>query len=233
MVSENVEEYLECIWELTQDGTPARTTDIAKRMKISPASVTEMLQKLDAAGYIVYEKYKGAMLTEEGNRIGATIKRRHRLLERFLVDVLGIDRDRSHEEACRLEHMISDESEKRISEIMNHPRTCPDGDPIPLMEEIVCKLEPDKDSVLLSELEEGSEGTITHLRCDDSQKVRRIIAMGFVPQRHLCIEERLPMNGPVLVKVGDSRVALAKDYADMVYVHPRPGHGQCRHRHGR
>lgn len=232
MVSENVEEYLECIWELTQDGTPARTTDIAKRMKFSPASVTEMMQKLDANGYIVYEKYKGATLTEEGMRIGATIKRRHRLLERFLVDVLGIDKEKSHEEACRLEHMLSEESERRISEIMNHPTTCPDGDPIPRMDEI-CKVRSDKGSVSLSEVEEGSEGTISHLRCDDSQKIRRIISMGFVPDRRFAVEERLPMNGPVLVRVGDSRVALAKDYADLVYVHVRPGCGKGRCRRGR
>lgn len=232
MVSENVEEYLECIWELTQDGTPARTTDIAKRMKFSPASVTEMLQKLDSMGYITYEKYKGATLTEEGMRIGSTIKRRHRLLERFLVDILGVDKEKSHEEACRLEHMISEESERRISEMMNHPTTCPDGDPIPNMEEI-CKLPHDKESVALSDLEEGSEGTISHLRCEDSQKIRRIISMGFVPQRKLAIEERLPMNGPVLVRVGDSRVALAKDYADLVYVHVRPGCGKRRCRRGR
>lgn len=232
MVSENVEEYLECIWELTQDGTPARTTDIAKRMKFSPASVTEMLQKLEVAGYINYEKYKGATLTEAGMRIGATIKRRHRLLERFLVDILGIDKEKSHDEACRLEHMLSEESERRISEIMNHPTTCPDGDPIPAMEEI-CKLKADESSVALSDMEEGSEGTISHLKCEDSNKIRRIIAMGFVPDRKLSIEERLPMNGPVLVKVGDSRVALAKDYADLVYVRPRPGCGRRRCRHGR
>ncbi|MCG7844467.1 MAG: metal-dependent transcriptional regulator [Methanomassiliicoccales archaeon] len=231
-MSENIEEYLECIWELTQDGTPARTTDIAKRMKFSPASVTEMLQKLDTAGYIVYKKYKGAKLTEEGMRIGSTIKRRHRLLERFLVDILGIDKEKSHEEACRLEHMLSEESERRISEIMNHPTTCPGGCPIPRMDEL-CKPRSDKESIALSDLEEGSEGIISHLRCDDSQKVRRVIAMGFVPDRHLSIEERLPMNGPVLVKVGDSRVALAKDYADLVYVNIKPGCGKRRCRRGR
>jgi len=187
---------------------------------------------LDASGYIVYEKYKGVTLTEEGRRIGSTIKRRHRLLERFLVDILGIDKEKSHEEACRLEHMLSEESEQRISEIMNHPTTCPDGDPIPAMDQI-CKVRPQKESVALSDLAEGSEGVISHLRCDDSSKIRRIIAMGFVPNRCLSIEERLPRNGPVLVKVGDSRVALAKDYADLVYVHVQPGCGKRRCRRGR
>ena len=114
MVSENVEEYLECLWELTQDGTPARTSDIAKRMDVSPASVTEMMQRLDSQGYISYERYKGATLTEKGLRIGEAIKRKHRLLERFLVDVLGIEKERSHEEACRLEHALGAEALERL-----------------------------------------------------------------------------------------------------------------------
>lgn len=232
MVSENVEEYLECIWELTQDGTPARTTDIAKRMKVSPASVTEMMQRLDTAGYITYEKYKGVTLTESGMLIGSHIKRKHRLLERFLVDVLGIDNEKSHDEACRLEHMLSDESERRISEMMNHPTTCPDGDPIPALDEL-CLVKGDKDSSVLSELEEGDQGVISHLSCEDPQKIRRIIAMGFVPERALTVEEKLPMNGPVLVQVGDCRVALAKEYADLVHVNTRKRNGkQHRHRGG-
>ncbi|MDD1772376.1 MAG: metal-dependent transcriptional regulator [Methanomassiliicoccales archaeon] len=217
MVSENIEEYLECIWELTQDNAPARTTDIAKHMNVAPASVTEMLQKLHASGFITYEKYKGALLTEDGMEIGAHIKRKHRLLERFLFDVLGLEKSKVHEEACRLEHMLSDESEKRISEMMNHPTHCPDGDPIPKMDELRGS---DESTVLLSTLDEGTEAVITHLSCRDPQKIRRIIAMGFVPERRITVEERLPMNGPLLVQVGDCRVALAKEYADMVYVNP-------------
>ncbi|MHC1709402.1 MAG: metal-dependent transcriptional regulator [Methanomassiliicoccales archaeon] len=229
MVSENIEEYLECIWELTQDGTPARTTDIAKKMKVSPASVTEMMQRLDSLGYITYEKYKGVTLTESGNKIGETIKRKHRLLERFLVDVLGIAKDKSHDEACRLEHMLSDESERRISEMMNHPTTCPDGDPIPALDQLC--LNRDENSSVLSEMSEGDEGIISHLSCEDPQKIRRIIAMGFVPERCLTVEEKLPMGGPVLVQVGDCRVALAKEYADLVFVNTKR-RCQKRHRHG-
>ncbi|HNX47119.1 MAG TPA: metal-dependent transcriptional regulator [Methanomassiliicoccales archaeon] len=229
MVSENIEEYLECIWELTQDGTPARTTDIAKKMKVSPASVTEMMQRLDSLGYIVYEKYKGVTLTDSGNKIGETIKRKHRLLERFLVDVLGIANDKSHEEACRLEHMLSDESERRISKMMNNPTTCPDGDPIPALDQLC--LNKDEDSSVLSELSEGDEGIISHLSCDDPQKIRRVIAMGFVPERCITVEEKLPLGGPVLVQVGDCRVALAKEYSDLVFVNTRR-HCQKRHRHG-
>ncbi|QLH75534.1 MAG: metal-dependent transcriptional regulator [Methanomassiliicoccales archaeon] len=217
MVSENVEEYLECLWELSQDGRPVKTKNIAKKMNVSPASVTEMMQRLSEAGYVKYEKYKGTTLTDEGHRIGARIKRKHRLLERFLVDVLGLDKGEGHEEACRLEHTLSDESEKRICQMMNNPKTCPDGDPIPECNEdcTLCASEP---SIPLTEVERGEKVKITHLVCDDAIKMRRIISMGIVPGRTLCVEDRLPMGGPILLSIQDSKIALARDYASMVHV---------------
>ncbi|MCE5297159.1 MAG: metal-dependent transcriptional regulator [Euryarchaeota archaeon] len=223
MVSENVEEYLECIWGLTQKGSPAKTKEIAERMKVSPASVTEMMQKLADMGYVNYEKYKGVTLTERGTEIGAKIKRKHRLLERFLVDVLGLKNEESHEEACRLEHTLSDESEKRICHMMNNPETCPDGDPIPKCKDdcSLCMSEP---SVPLTDVVKGDKAVITHLVCDDTVKMRRIISMGIVPGRTLCVEDRLPMGGPIVLMIQDCKIALAKDYAAMVHVSPT---GRC------
>jgi DtxR family transcriptional regulator, Mn-dependent transcriptional regulator len=217
MVSENIEEYLESIWELNQLGKPAKTTDIAAELKVSPASVTEMLQKLAEEGYVIYEKYKGVTLTEEGNRIGSKIKRRHRLLERFLVDILGVSNEKSHEEACRLEHTISDISEKSLCQMMNNPQTSPKGKPIPRCENncLDCIGEP---TVSMSMLKPGEAGLISHLKCNEAAKVRRIISMGFVPGRKVCVEEELPMGGPFLVNVEDSRIALAREYAAMVFV---------------
>jgi len=226
MVSENIEEYLECIWELTQKGSPAKTKDIAKRMKVSPASVTEMMQRLADLGYVNYEKYKGVTLTETGMEIGAKIKRKHRLLERFLVDVLGLKKEESHEEACRLEHTLSDESEKRICQMMNNPQTCPDGDPIPQCKDDCssCVSEP---SYALTEVAKGDKAVISHLVCDDNTKIRRIISMGIVPGRTLCVEDKLPMGGPILLSIQDCKIALARDYASMVYVSPA---GHCERR---
>jgi DtxR family transcriptional regulator, Mn-dependent transcriptional regulator len=217
MVSENIEEYLECIWELTQRGSVAKTTDIASELKVSPASVTEMVQKLAEGGYVIYEKYKGVTLTEEGTRIGSKIKRRHRLLERFLVDILGVSNEKSHEEACRLEHTISDVSEKSLCQMMNNPQTSPKGKPIPRCENscLDCVGEP---TISMSMLKVGEAGLITHLKCTESAKVRRIISMGFVPGRKVCVEEELPMGGPFLISIEESKIALAREYAAMVFV---------------
>ncbi|HSV42759.1 MAG TPA: metal-dependent transcriptional regulator [Methanomassiliicoccales archaeon] len=219
MVSENVEEYLECVWELTQKGGPAKTKDIADKMKVSPASVTEMMQKLADSGYVHYEKYKGVTLTEKGNEIGEKIKRKHRLMERFLYDVIGLQKEESHEEACRMEHTLSDESERRICQMMNNPQTCPDGDPIPRCKDD-CSLCASEPSIPLVDVRKGQTAVITHLVCDDTTKMRRIISMGFVPGRKICVEDRLPMGGPLLVTIQETKIALAKDYAALVHVLP-------------
>ena len=192
-------------------------------MKVSPASVTEMMQRLAEMGYVQYEKYKGVTLTDSGNQIGTKIKRKHRLMERFLYDVIGLEKKDCHEEACRMEHTLSDESERRICQLMNNPKTCPDGDPIPECNDncALCVSEP---SLPLSEIPKGEHGVITHLMCQDTAKMRRIIAMGFVPGRRICVEDKLPMGGPLLLNVEDTKIALARDYASLVHVLPS---GKC------
>ena len=107
-ISENAEDYLACIYDLSHEGVPVKTSEISGRLKLSPASVTEMTQRLASEGYLNYERYKGVTLTPAGSRVAERIKRRHRLLERFLVDVLGRTSEDSHEEAMRLEHNFSE-----------------------------------------------------------------------------------------------------------------------------
>ncbi|MBM4237781.1 MAG: metal-dependent transcriptional regulator [Euryarchaeota archaeon] len=218
MASENVEEYLECVFDLTQNGFPAKTSDIATCLKVSPASVTEMVQRLSDLGFLEYEKYKGATLTEKGMEVAVRIKRKHRLLESFLVRILGMRRGESHEEACRLEHTLSDESERRICQMMNNPQVCPDGKPIPQCDR-ECKLCESEPSMPLSELENGEVGVITHLRCEESPaKIRRLISMGFVPGRRILVEEEVPVGGPFIIKLDECRIAIGKEYASIVHV---------------
>jgi DtxR family Mn-dependent transcriptional regulator len=131
MVAEITEQYLKIIFKLTEDGGSAKTTDIASAMDIAPASVTEMLHKLADHGFIKHTAYKGAVLTPKGRRIAKKIARKHRLLERFLSDIVGVKGASGHEQACKMEHALSDEAEHNLCKILNHPEECPHGRKIP------------------------------------------------------------------------------------------------------
>ncbi|NLI74103.1 MAG: metal-dependent transcriptional regulator [Euryarchaeota archaeon] len=214
-ISENVEDYLACIYDLSGNGDLVKTSEISNRLNLSPASVTEMTQKLASEGYLNYERYKGVTLTPAGNEVAKKIKRRHRLLERFLVDVLGRSYEDSHEEAMGLEHNISDESIDALSRILNNPTECPGGDPIPPSEHID---DDETESFPIMNLGLGDEGTISHLVCNDPTMIRRLISMGFVPGRKVIVEEQVPMGGPLLIRMNDTRVAIGRDYASLIRV---------------
>ena len=130
-LSENVEMYLETIYVLTEKGALARTRDIAHDWKVSQPSATEMVQKLATQGYVVYEPYKGASLTPTGLEIGRSVIRKHRLLERFLVDVVRMPIGEAEESACEMEHHCPAEFEAWVCAQLGHPRESVKGEPIP------------------------------------------------------------------------------------------------------
>lgn len=130
-LSENVEMYLETIYVLTEEGSVARTKDIANDWKVSQPSATEMVQKLASQGYLHYEPYKGASLTEKGMEIGRDVIRKHRLLERFLIEIVGVDDAKAEDAACHMEHVIPSEMERWVCTLLDHPTTSRSGQHIP------------------------------------------------------------------------------------------------------
>lgn len=127
------QDYLKVIFELTAGGQSASTTALAARLGIAPASVTGMLKRMagERPALIRYHKHQGARLTAHGERAALRVIRRHRLLETYLVQALGYSPDQVHEEACRLEHVISPQFEARIASLLGHPTHDPHGEPIP------------------------------------------------------------------------------------------------------
>lgn len=123
--------YLETIYVLTEKGALARTRDIAHDWHVSQPSATEMVQKLAAQGYLHYEPYKGASLTPEGMEIGRSVIRKHRLLERFLVEIVRMPLAEAEEAACELEHAIPPPMERWVCELLGHPAASTKGEPIP------------------------------------------------------------------------------------------------------
>lgn len=126
-----VEEYLETIYNMTAEKEVVIGARLAHKFRVAPPTVTEMLKRLVRDGYVTMDQKRQVTLTEAGYVAAEAVLRRHRLTERFLVDMLGMQWHQVHEEACRLEHFISGAVEARVLASLNFPSTCPHGNPIP------------------------------------------------------------------------------------------------------
>lgn len=203
MITGNQEDYLVNILRLSEHGGVVKTSTLSKFMGVSPASVSEMLKILAEQGMVDYRKYKGVSLTEKGAEYARGIKRKHKILERFLTDVLDASDIDAHEEACKIEHVLSDDSAEKLGRIVNI-RNGSDRR--------------SANSMSLDLMEPGNNGTISHLECDDSAKIRRLLSIGFVPGREVKLENRLSSQGPLIVRVGNSSIALDLDLASKVFI---------------
>jgi DtxR family Mn-dependent transcriptional regulator len=125
------EEYLQAIWTLADEGGPVISARVAEFLRVSPASVSEMIHRLERDGLITIEERKEIRLRPAGDELARSIVRRHRLIERMLTDLLGYEWWKTHDEAERLEHAISPEMEQRLMERLGDPATCPHGNPMP------------------------------------------------------------------------------------------------------
>src|SRR5687767_6199992 len=125
-----LEEYLEAIHELEEEGTTVIQARLAERLGHSAPSVSETIRRLKDEGYLQV-KGRAVLLTAKGRRRAESVVRKHRLAERLLTDVIGLEWHKAHVEACRWEHVISDEVEERLVELLGNPSTCPHGNPIP------------------------------------------------------------------------------------------------------
>ena len=130
-ISEAIQHYLREIYKLGASGEPVSTTAIARQMRVSAASSSAMVKKLAALSLVEHAPYRGVTLTAEGERVALEVIRHHRLLELYLAETLGIHVDEVHDEADRLEHVLSEELEARIDEALGFPTHDPHGDPIP------------------------------------------------------------------------------------------------------
>jgi DtxR family Mn-dependent transcriptional regulator len=130
-LSEAIQDYLKVIYKLQAESGRATITAVAREQRVSPASASAMVKKLAALELIEHEPYRGARVTEAGERVALEVIRHHRLLELYLAQTLGLHVDDVHDEADRLEHVISEELEARIDRALGYPTHDPHGDPIP------------------------------------------------------------------------------------------------------
>jgi DtxR family transcriptional regulator, Mn-dependent transcriptional regulator len=130
-LSDAIQDYLRAIFVLGEAGGRVSTTALARSQGVAPASASAMVKKLAALGLVEHAPYRGVSLTVAGERVAVEVTRHHRLLELYLARTLGIHVDAVHDEADRLEHVISEELEARIDQALGFPTHDPHGDPIP------------------------------------------------------------------------------------------------------
>lgn len=232
-MSASTEEYLEALYTLTLDGKTAGTSEISKRLNIAPASVTGMFKKLSDMGYVNYSPYQGVSLTPQGYEIARKMTRKHRLLERFLHDVLKIGNDKVHKEACGMEHALSDETERAMCHNLNAPGICPDDKQvIPPCDLSFSSCEEcrkwggsnlesigkrDTNVVSISSLKEKQTGRVAFIR-GDNKILRRLLDMGLTPGVKVSVTRVAPLKGPVEITVRGSKLALGDEIACNVFV---------------
>jgi DtxR family transcriptional regulator, Mn-dependent transcriptional regulator len=190
--STSVGNYLKAIWESAEEGTVS-TKEVADRLSLSKASVTNMFSRLREMGLAKYEPYRGASLTEEGLSGALRLVRRHRLIETFLLDQLGYSWEDVHEEAEQLEHAVSDRFTERLAEVLGYPERDPHGAPIPAVDGT---LEPDG-AFPLAAAAVGQRVLIARVDHESAPMLAYLGERGLVPGRPLTVEEVRPLDGVV------------------------------------
>jgi DtxR family Mn-dependent transcriptional regulator len=217
MLSQAVEDYLKVIYKL-QGSNAVSTTEIARALDVSAASVTNMVKRLAQMNLAEYQSYKGVRLTEAGCKIALEIIRHHRLLELYLKEVMGYSWENIHEEAEHLEHHISEEFESKIEEMLGYPTHDPHGDPIPTREGEVAATVDDP----LSEAEPGQTVVIHRVSDSDPVLLHYLEELELMPRNEVTILEKAPFDGPLTIRIGTHTRTIGYAIATKIFVAPTP-----------
>jgi len=221
-ISPIMREYLGEIYRLEHSPDGVTTSALAERLEVSPPAVVRMLRRLDEAGMLTHIPYQGVKLSTQGEREALRSIRRHRLLEVFLVRVMGFGWDEVHEQAHGLQLTITDAFEDRMDAVAGFPTHCPHGDPIPTKEGQLTEV----NDQLLIEAPVGAQGVIRRVKTDDGDKLRYLAELGLVPGTRFHILNRAPFNGPLRVRAGDREHILGTEIAQVLRVEMKNDEGR-------
>jgi DtxR family Mn-dependent transcriptional regulator len=208
------EDYLKALYLLHGDQRPVPTRELARRLGISSPSVSEMVARLTSQGLVVHDRYRGQQLTREGRKVALELVRHHRLLEMFLVQVLGYSWDEVHDEAERLEHVISERMEQRIFELLGRPELDPHGHAIP---SLAGKIRPLSDRPL-SECRAGEKVVVQGVSDDDPERLRELERRSLLPGTRIQVVAESRFEGPIEVRIKGRRVSVPLGLARAMFV---------------
>lgn len=214
--TQSIQDYLKWIYELTREGSPASTNQLAHLLKVKPASVTGMIQRLasEKQPLLEYQKHQGVTLTNAGRRVALEVIRRHRLLETWLVQSLGYPWDKVHEEAERLEHVISQEFEQRIAAALGHPARDPHGELIPTEDLLM----PDDTSTVLLSLRPPLTVKIQRVNAQDPRLLRHLESLGLTPGTWLELLDYSPFDDNLTIRSNGRVIVLGNSITAKIFV---------------
>jgi DtxR family Mn-dependent transcriptional regulator len=201
--SKAVEDFLKAVYTLQQQNERVSTNTLSEVLKITAPSVTDMAQRMVAAGLVDYQKYRGVILTPAGEVIALKVIRRHRLIELYLVQELGYELHEVHHEAEQLEHVVSDQFVAAVAHKLGDPNFDPHGDPIPAPDGSMHQ----RTLMALSELPEHTPAHVRQLKTSDPNMLQHILDRGFSLESTVEIVARDPFDGPITARVdGEERI---------------------------
>jgi len=208
-----LEEYLEAVYELQEEGTPVIQARLAERLGHAPPSVSEMIGRLRGDGFLDNEG-RALRLTPKGRRRAESVVRKHRLAERLLTDVIGLEWHKTHLEACRWEHVISDDVEARLVVLLGNPSTCPHGNPIPGAPA------PKRHLTALADSEPGDHvrlERVTEQVETDTKSLTYLDTHGFIPGVDAEVRAKAA-DGTLTLEVDEGTLSIQPDLAAQLYV---------------
>ena len=208
-----VEDYLQEIYNLLEEGKPVIGARLAERVRVSAPTASATLQRMQRDGLVVADDHKDIHLTDKGREAAESIKRRHYLTERLLVDILGLDWAAAHQEAHRIEHAVSPLVEERISALLGNPTTCPHGNPFPGL--------PRPPTVLLASLSDGDERKIDGVQEEAEEDAELMLFLqqnGMIPGATLRVVEVASYNATLTIEVDGKSIVVGMPAAEFVRV---------------
>ncbi|MBK8989309.1 MAG: metal-dependent transcriptional regulator [Chloroflexi bacterium] len=207
-------EYLAEIYRLQEDSPTVSTTHLADRLGVSAPAVPRMLKRLKSAGYVKHVPYQGVELTDRGRQAALEEIRRHRILEVFLVQVMGFAWHEVHEYADELSKGLNEALTQRMAEMTQFPQRCPHGEPIPDEHGSL----PSVNDVCIINLAVGHTGQLSRVRTHEPERLQYFASLNLVPGVEVEIIGRAPFNGPMRLRVGREDVVLGLELTKSLWV---------------
>src|SRR5581483_122317 len=195
-----ISDCLKLIYAMQERGQKVTTSAVSEQLGVSDATVTMMFRDFDKAGWVKHTPYRGVELTPLGERKAMEVIRHHRLLELYLARQLGYTWDKVHEEADKLEHVISEEFEEKLDQLLGYPTVDPHGDPIPSKDGVIIM----RKGTTLAQLQVGQSAQILRISDENPEKLCYLGQLGLYPETSVQLLERAPFGGPLRVLIGEA-----------------------------